>query len=189
DENRAPVLDWISSMNVFDKHSDVLRSLQPGTGQWLVETDAFKTWLCGSGRSLWLPGIPGAGKTVLVSLVIDHLRNIQRKQSTRIGLAWVYYNYKEESRQTPDAVFFSIARQLAASSVDLYEQFKLLYHKNPYTRASPDEILSDDFLLRGFKQTFLVFDALDECAEENRDAFLKMIVRLQNFGANIAITG
>ncbi|KAJ7164796.1 hypothetical protein C8R43DRAFT_864446, partial [Mycena crocata] len=184
------ILDWISPINVFLKHSDVLRTLQPGTGEWLLRTEAFTAWLFGKGKVLWLPGIPGAGKTVLVSLIIEQLRNIQRNQQpTRTGLAWVYYNYKEESTQTPHAIFLSLTRQLTDSSVDLYKHFKSAHKRNPHNCPSLSELLSDGILMRGFERAFIVVDALDECAEENRDGFLRMMSRLQESGANIIITG
>ncbi|KAJ7109062.1 hypothetical protein C8R43DRAFT_904971, partial [Mycena crocata] len=40
----------------------------------------FAAWFDGKGKTLWLPAMPGAGKTVLASLVIQYLRNIQREQ-------------------------------------------------------------------------------------------------------------
>jgi hypothetical protein len=42
--------------------------------------------------------------------------------------------------------------------------------------------------MRGFEQLFVVVDALDECADNNRDDFLEMMARLQACGANILIT-
>ncbi|KAJ7145178.1 hypothetical protein C8R43DRAFT_1070316 [Mycena crocata] len=186
DEDRGLILDWISPINDFAKHLDLLCARQAGTGDWLLRTTTFDSWLDGSGKALWLSGIPGAGKTVLASMIIEHLSNIQ--QPTRIGLAWVYFDYKEESTQTPHAIFLSITRQLADSSPELYNHFRSVDHQNPHSRPSPDDLLSDDILMRGFEQAFVVVDALDECAEANRDIFLEMMARLQASGANILIT-
>ncbi|KAJ7109047.1 ankyrin repeat-containing domain protein, partial [Mycena crocata] len=159
-----------------------------GTGEWLLEADGFESWVGGKGKALWLPGIPGAGKTVLASMVIEYLRNIQRQQPACIGLAWVYFNYKEESTQSPDAILLSITRQLADFSTVLYNHFKSAYKKNPHNRPSPSQLLADDILIRGFEKTFVVVDALDECGDNNRDDFLEMMARLQVSGANIIIT-
>ncbi|KAJ7434164.1 hypothetical protein FB451DRAFT_945054, partial [Mycena latifolia] len=187
------ILAWISPVDVFAKHFDVFRTLQPGTGQWLLDAAAFQTWMGGSGKALWLVGIPGAGKTVLASLAIEHLRTVQRKQSSTsaasdIGVAWVYYNYKEASTQTPDAVLLSIARQLAGSSTDLYTDFKSAYKRDPHNRPFAGQLISSGLLMKGFKEVFVVIDALDECAQEHRDAFLRMMAHLQASGANILIT-
>jgi hypothetical protein len=38
------------------------------------------------------PGIPGAGKTVLAAITIDHLS--KKELSSSVGLAYIYYNYK-----------------------------------------------------------------------------------------------
>ncbi|KAJ7484361.1 ankyrin repeat-containing domain protein, partial [Mycena latifolia] len=190
DSERGEILAWISPVNVIAKHFDVFRTLQRGTGQWLLDDPAFQAWINGSREALWLVGIPGAGKTVLASLVIEHLRTTQREWPTvhSIGVAWVYYNYKEASTQTPDAVLLSIARQLAGSSTDIYTEFKSAYKRDPYNRPFPEQLVSSGLLMRGFKKVFFVIDALDECAPENRDAFLKMMGSLQASGANILIT-
>ncbi|KAJ7109033.1 hypothetical protein C8R43DRAFT_905005, partial [Mycena crocata] len=131
-EERGPILEWISSSNVTAKHSSILRVLQPGTGEWLLKTELFTTWLSGSGQALWLSGIPGAGKTVLASLVIEQLHNIQQDQpASCIGLAWVYNDYKE-AKLLPDDIFLCIARQLAALSPAIYNHFKSAHREDPH---------------------------------------------------------
>jgi large subunit ribosomal protein L35 len=44
-----------------------------GMGQSVLNSSAFKSWLDCPGRLLWLNAIPGAGKTILCSTIIDDL--------------------------------------------------------------------------------------------------------------------
>jgi Cdc6-like AAA superfamily ATPase len=74
------------------QQSDFISRRQEGTGQWLIESDEFKTWLNGTRKTLYCPGIPGAGKTMLISIVIDHLLNTIQDES--IGIAYIYCNYR-----------------------------------------------------------------------------------------------
>jgi hypothetical protein len=38
------VLNWLAPADYGPEHNDLLRRRQPGTGQWLLESDEFKTW-------------------------------------------------------------------------------------------------------------------------------------------------
>jgi hypothetical protein len=72
---REEVLLWLSTFEYQRKHNDVCARRFPGTGQWLLERDEFLNWRDDpqSSNVLWCHGIPGAGKTVLSSVVVHKL--------------------------------------------------------------------------------------------------------------------
>lgn len=70
DQNRQSAFDWISPIDHASQHNDIIRVRQPGTGQWLLDSAEFQAWLSGDRRTLFCPGIPGAGKTVIASIVL-----------------------------------------------------------------------------------------------------------------------
>jgi len=190
-QERQKIMAWVSPIDVSAKHFDVTSVREPGTGEWFLNSDAFKEWERSIGRALWCPGIPGAGKTVLTSLIIDHLRSLQLREPVgTIALAWIYFNYKEAAIQTPDAIHLNLIRQLAGSSTQLYTLLKSSYYKkDPNSQPSPWQLIPDMHILtRDFAKVFVVVDALDECAEKNRIIFLKLMAHLQTSGANILIT-
>jgi hypothetical protein len=41
--------------------------------EWLLDSDEFQTCLDTDKQTLFCPGIPGAGKTILSSIVVDYL--------------------------------------------------------------------------------------------------------------------
>jgi len=43
-KEREAVLNWLAPADYGPEHNDLLRRRQPGTGQWLLESDEFKTW-------------------------------------------------------------------------------------------------------------------------------------------------
>ncbi|KAJ7884781.1 Pfs, NACHT and ankyrin domain protein [Mycena olivaceomarginata] len=190
DEEAPKILAWVSPVDVSTKQYDVFRTLQPGTGEWLLESDTFQTWVAGISQALWLPGVPGAGKTVLASLIIEHLCSIQRsKPRGTIGVAWIYFHHKEESTQTPDDIHLSVARQLAKSSTELYTRLRSAYKEDPSARPLAHLLVSDARILMGrFEKVFIVIDALDECAEKYRARILQIMAGLQLSRANILIT-
>ena len=51
------VIKWLSPLDFSSKQNDSLSRRQEGTGQWLLETVEFRSWLDAAGRVLWCPGI------------------------------------------------------------------------------------------------------------------------------------
>ncbi|KAJ7844658.1 hypothetical protein B0H13DRAFT_126803 [Mycena leptocephala] len=98
-EERDRIIEWYSSINFFLRQADILNSRQPGTGQWLLEHHLFKKWKSGVTKTIWCRGMPGAGKTVLVSIVVDNLR--AELESETIGIAVIYLSHKETETQSP----------------------------------------------------------------------------------------
>ncbi|RYP68408.1 hypothetical protein DL771_006672 [Monosporascus sp. 5C6A] len=80
------VLDWITPVDYGPQQSDFLRRRQPGTGKWLLDSEEYQNWLNASKQTLFYPGIPGAGKTILASIVIDDLCN-KFRENTTVGIA------------------------------------------------------------------------------------------------------
>lgn len=153
---------------------------------------AFKRWEYDKGQALWCSGIPGAGKTVLASLIIDHLNALRsREPNGLIGVACVYYNYKERSTVTLDAIHRSLIRQLAVMSNKVYARLKAAYEeeRKQLHGSSPRKWVPDlRTLLQEFGNVYIVVDALDECAENNQDAVLEFMAGLQSSGANVLVT-
>ncbi|KAJ7721368.1 hypothetical protein B0H16DRAFT_375548 [Mycena metata] len=59
-QNRAErerLIDWISPLNFFPRHSDIVRAYQKGTGTWFIENPGFKEWTTGHGGVLWGHGM------------------------------------------------------------------------------------------------------------------------------------
>ena len=73
------ILDWLTPVDYGPQQTDNIRRRQPGTGQWLLDSAEYQTWLKTSKQTLFCPGIPGAGKTILTSIVID------RSEERRVG--------------------------------------------------------------------------------------------------------
>lgn len=189
DTERQKILTWVSSMNFLDKHHDISDTWNPGTGEWFLNTDAFQQWESSVGQVLWCPGIPGAGKTVLSSLVINHLRAHQLHEPVgTVGVAWVYLNYKDP--QSPDAIFLSLIQQLAKFSTKLYAFLKSSYKNDPESHPSARQFISNIHdMMQEFSKIFIIIDALDECSESFQNSLLNKIALLQEKClANILIT-
>ena len=162
------LLIWISPLDFRAKQNDTLDQRQAGTGLWLFETDTFKCWLNGTERTLWCPGIPGAGKTVFASAIIDFLE--QTFAAPDIGIAFLYCHYKDRAEQTSIDLIASLLRQLVEQSPGIpedlrrsyrqYKQRKIRLKQREYTNLLSSVVAS-------FTRVFIVIDALDECDQIN----------------------
>ena len=93
DQGRQTILDWITPIDYAPQQSNFISRRQAGTGQWLLNSAEFKAWLQISKQILFCPGIPGAGKTILTSIVVEEL--ITRFENDgNIGIAYIYCNYR-----------------------------------------------------------------------------------------------
>jgi hypothetical protein len=58
-EERRLTLKWLdpTSVNVENNLKEGLKHHHPGTGEWLLESTTFKSWLSGPSSLLWVHGI------------------------------------------------------------------------------------------------------------------------------------
>jgi Cdc6-like AAA superfamily ATPase len=175
------------------QQTDLINSRQEGTGEWLLKSDEFQRWLKQDRQTLFCPGIPGAGKTVMTSVVVHHLHNKFEKEPS-IGTAYIYCNFRRQHEQKPSDLLLSLIKQLVQEKTAIPNIVRDIYsrHSPKRTRPSYDEIL--DALHRvtaPYSRTFVLVDALDECQISHRsyDMFLQAIFNLQaKAGVNIFAT-
>ena len=193
DQECETVLEWLTPIDYAPQQSDYFKRQQPGTGQWLLDSAEFQTWLDTSNQTLFCPGIPGAGKTIITAIVIDNLRT-RYKDDTKVGIAYIYFNFRRQGEQKLEGLLASLLKQLAQEQLYLPDSIKDLYncHKKDRTRPSADEISR---ALRSvainFARLFLIVDALDECqiTDRCRSKFLSEMFNLQaRTGANLFAT-
>nr|GAT57164.1 predicted protein [Mycena chlorophos] len=168
-QDTGAILDWFSPLNFYPRHQAISQTRAQNTGSWLLEHSQFKGWKKSQGAWLWCKGDPGVGKTVLSSLVIDHLISESSAQ-----VAFVYLNHKETEAQTPSNILAAIWSQfmlnepLPPKALDVYKD-----HIKKKTKPGRKQLVD---LLAHFlgtcSQAFIIVDALDECPEDNTWALL-----------------
>ncbi|PVH90366.1 hypothetical protein DM02DRAFT_500703, partial [Periconia macrospinosa] len=190
---RSDILDWLTPVDYGPQQSDYIRKRQTGTGQWLLDSEKFQTWLKTNKQTLFCPGIPGAGKTILTSIVIDYLGTKFQKGSNT-GIAYLYCNFRRQHEQKPEDLLGSLLKQFIQEQSSIPESVKVLYdrHKDKRTRPSLDEISRALHSITAvFSRVFIIVDALDECQATDgyRIRFLSDLFSLQaKSGANIFTT-
>lgn len=183
DEEHEAILDWLSLIDYAPQQSDFIARRQKGTGQWLLESDEFQEWLIKSKQTLFCPGIPGAGKTIITSIVVDHLHS-KFQNDANVGIAYIYCNFRRQQEQKPEYLLASLLKQLVQEKHSMPEILKNLYkrHKDHRTRPSIEEVSKVlHSVVTDYSKTFIIIDALDECPviDGSRMKLLSEILYLQ----------
>jgi Cdc6-like AAA superfamily ATPase len=191
---RNTILSWLSQASPALRQSEVFNSHQKGTGSWLLQTDQFQEWISGEGQILFCPGIPGSGKTVLSSIIIDHLEQVF-PDGDDIGIAYLFCDHRQQ--QTLVELYSALLRQAVQRRSSIPERIESLYESfwRKGTRPSAADILCElRAILAPCTRAFVILDALDECPVNDgngsiRQPFLRELVRLQNeVGFNLLAT-
>ena len=170
-KERRKVLNWIQPYDPHQNHGMSLRLRHPGTGLWFMESDEIKSWLRCPGARLWCYGIPGAGKTVLASSIIQEAIE---QSCPNVAVAFFYCDYKNAATQEPRNILGSLACQFALQDEVGFEKTRAFYEKhNPADRPSTEFSLDDlrDLVVEtasSFNNAMIVVDALDECGTQSK---------------------
>ncbi|THZ34752.1 ankyrin [Aureobasidium pullulans] len=178
---RKDVLEWLSTLSpsmFMDRHNGSLGRRKQGTGLWIFEEELVKQWLGSNVPTLWCPGIPGCGKTVVMSIIVEYLENLRTNEN--IAVAYVYCVY-DQQHQTASHLMASIlaqfARQSAFSNAALEECWNA--YRDKTTGPSLSEYVRHIKALRSnFSTAYLLVDALDELPDTERRTFVNHLSAL-----------
>ena len=132
--------------------------------------------------TLFCPGIPGTGKTMIASIVVNHLKTSFPDDKT--GTAYLYCVYKRQDNQKVDDLLTSLLGQLAVRQLKTAESIRGLYDKHrdgKKPRLSQNEIREELCrIVKTYSRTFIIIDALDECKTDRiRNELLSEIYKLK----------
>ena len=152
DQKKKVVLSRLTPIDFDITHRDINSHRVKRTGKWLLESTEYTLWLK-QPSTLWCRGIPGAGKTILSSLVIESLRE---NSLPEVGVAGLYCSYRNP--ETILNMLGSLVKQLVKPLANLPDAMQ-----NLTVPVLEDfrSILSEVFA--SYSKVMIVIDALDEC--------------------------
>lgn len=168
-QGQNEAVSFFKSTHAADRHKIAMKLWQEGTGGWFTESDDLRRWFEGRDPRLWLSGIPGAGKTVLASAIIEKTRKEVMHSNGDMALAFFYCDYKDIATQDISTILNSVISQISVCNNEALAI--LLEH---YTKfCKPGRIITSDDrpsqtelihkLTSIFKRLFIIVDGLDEC--------------------------
>jgi Cdc6-like AAA superfamily ATPase len=162
DERSEKIYRWLSPPDPSTNFINALKQRQKGSGLWFLKGDTFAKWKTRRNSFLWLHGIPGCGKTILSSTIVDEL---QTSLSSRT-LLYFYFDFNDNRKQTLDSTIRSLISQLYHLSDVNFKLLESLFSSCEAGRHQPScESLHKVLLqiIEEVKEVWIVLDALDEC--------------------------
>ncbi|KAI4934090.1 hypothetical protein J4E86_011472 [Alternaria arbusti] len=167
EEKISQIRSWLSapdpSMNYLKAH----KQRQAGTGLWLLQNETFEEWKEDPASRLWLHGIPGCGKTILSSTVVEHLQHHCGDDKRKMTV-YFYFDFNDAQKQVPELMLRSLLRQLLQRSVTIPVVVDALFSscKDGKEQPSLQALLKvTPEAMRQFSHVYVVIDALDESAK------------------------
>lgn len=175
-EHHDKILRWLSPPDPSTNYNEALTQRHPGTGQWLLEDPRYSRWTKEPASFLWLHGIPGCGKTVLSTTVIENLKNDARGKV----VLYFYFAFSDVQKQNLDHAIRALAGQLYdTGQAAIRRHLDICFALYCDGQRQP----SLDTLCKTFHQMaqcagelWVVLDALDECImDQHRRELLNWI--------------
>ena len=183
-EYHEKVVSFIAAHDFGYKLGQMLAARQPGTGEWFLHAPEFLDWKEKPGSMLWCPGIPGAGKTILISTAIDHLQ-AEYTSNDDVRAIYAFGDYKEQEMQTVPNVLASLWAQLVRGCLLHEKDCKQLDDEYISRSVRPNKGQMVDLLheeVTRHKRVFVLIDALDEFETNYR---ADLVGALQALGPNV----
>ncbi|KAL8892591.1 MAG: hypothetical protein Q9192_005592 [Flavoplaca navasiana] len=188
------ILTWLNGSDPTTKYSTALKGRHTGTGSWYINSEAFDRWTKEPNSISWLWGIPGCGKTVLSTTIIERLMEMC-SHDQHFALAYFYFAFDDQAFQSVEGLIRSLITQLCAQSTSIPHCVEALYNKCSKQRSQPIPPSDDSLrivlsqLFGCFKAVYIVLDALDECTERhNLITALEKIVAWQKSELHLLTT-
>jgi hypothetical protein len=169
EERLSKICSWLSAPDPSTNYHKAHKQRQAKTGLWLLESVKFAEWKESAASRLWLYGIPGCGKTILSSTIVEYLLQ-HCHDDTSVVTAYFYFDFNDTQKQDPELMLHSLLCQLLQRSVVIPKGVDALFSScdNGKRQPSLHALLEvTRHAMQEFTQVYVVLDALDECTQRS----------------------
>ena len=173
------IRQWLAAPDPSLNYNRALKDRHVDTGGWFLKANIYLKWLSESGSLLWLYGIPGCGKTILSSTIIQSTIEYCQSRASSVVL-YFYFDFNDVEKQRHEKMIRSLIVQLfsqrESSALESLYSSCMDGEQQPTSQALLGILRQ---MLEGFEKTYLIIDALDECSE--RDELMTNIEELTSW--------
>lgn len=169
---------WLSPPDPSINHHKWCKQRQEDTGLWFLESKGYINWKTDAASIIWLYGIPGCGKTILSSTIIQDVLQHCDGDPGKV-VAYFYFDFKDVQKQTPELMVRSLICQLSRKCVKVPVSLELLFSSCENGQRSPSLDSQLDVLqqmIQEYPQCYIILDALDEC--KDRDDLMDILSQI-----------
>ncbi|KAH7330241.1 hypothetical protein BKA65DRAFT_55430 [Rhexocercosporidium sp. MPI-PUGE-AT-0058] len=166
------------------------------SGDWIIRDSKYQKWAeldTYTSKWLYLNGIPGVGKTILASRIIDHLKGLQTKSKDSgrsFPVIYFYFKHLHEKKRQMSHLVLSLLSQLGdqdSTVLDLFYKEVCLLGQQQLSPQRLCELAST--ALRAQRRCFIVVDGLDECGRDPPDSTTREAVEVLKWFEDLMIPG
>ncbi|KAL1648727.1 hypothetical protein SLS58_001903 [Diplodia intermedia] len=175
---------WIAYPDTSKAYNRAKELHQPGTGLWFLHSETFKSWMERRIPLIWIHGIPGSGKTILSSAIIEELTKIRHANH---AILYFYFDSETAASLTLDGMVRAFVFDLSRNRGELRKILQRLYEdwegKSPPTARLIEAFQS---MTNWFETVKVVIDALDE-AKDRRDLLSWIAATAKSSGGRVQL--
>lgn len=186
--HEAKIKSWLNPSDPSTNRNKAQDQRHQGTGAWFLQNDIYMEWKeAKQHNAIWLHGIPGCGKTVLSSTVIEDL--LANCSTSSGGVLYFYFDFNDSSKQSFENMVRSLAFQLYQLQENVRKCIDDLHalckngNEQPQSRSLVSAL---DTMLADVDDVWIVLDALDECG--TRRELLNWLTSLERNGVHVLLT-
>ncbi|KAM0218257.1 hypothetical protein ACHAPQ_003956 [Fusarium lateritium] len=163
------------------------------SGQWIFKHSRFEPWYDSStlgSMVLYINGIPGAGKTTLMSTVIERL--LREKRLSGSGTSVVYFYFKYSCKRAHNGFLRAILEQLISQNTtlsgQLFDDLSDIEGENLRKTERLQHLVKE--ALETSRVSFMVLDGLDECPKDEAEKTVEWLLSIfqeQSVGSTLRI--
>lgn len=176
------IMKWLSPPDTSAIHCRAQEEKHTGSCNWFLQSRIFHDWKRTPAGFLWLHGLPGSGKTILSSAIIQNLTAIAK--DSKIPVLYFYFDINDPSSHSLAALARALIYQLYCLSEDARPELGSLYESCINGTAQPETKSMLKVLLSMAKRVGnvrIVLDALDEVKDcHHRQKILSWIANLND---------
>jgi hypothetical protein len=168
EEWRSKMCSWLTAPDPSTNFYKAQKQCQPDTGLWLLESTKFMEWKAAPASLLWLYGIPGCGKTILSSTIVEHL--LQHCAGPDIATVYFYFDFNDIQKQNTELMLRSMLCQLLQRLATTQKGLDTLFLSCEKGLRQPSLhalLEATRPMLLDFAHVYFVIDALDECTQRS----------------------
>lgn len=163
-ETRKEVLKWLVTIDPSPNHNTACALHDSHTGTWITRSDEYQKWKNGSSRLFRLHGIPGAGKTILFSYVVEDIKQYCKTFGSKDITCSYYYCYFGRAQDEVPHILQWVINQLCRKSQYIPKAILDSFQTGEQPSV-PVLIQALSAVLLNFQYVYVMLGALDETFE------------------------
>lgn len=182
-------MQWLDAPDPSTNFNKALKDRNPRTGSWFIESSTYADWKATRGSFLWLHGIPGCGKTILSSTILQNVLD-QYSEKSNSAVLFFYFDFNAPEKQRHEKMIRSLICQLSKHSdnsmlQDLYSSC-LDGGRQPTWEVL---LITLHQMMTSLENIYIILDALDECDDRHELLMnLEQIVSWEDVNLHVLVT-